>query len=92
MKEVRKANGGVFGKFMSYAGWGIGLASLLIAIYGEFIKKDEPKIVPDRVDSKNAFPAYHMNKQHWYTLFLDERLSDDEIVDLIEKSYVLVNQ
>ena len=21
--------------------------------------KDEPKIVPDRVDSKNAFPAYH---------------------------------
>ena len=54
--------------------------------------KDEPKKVSERVDGKNAFPAYHMNKQHWYTLFLDERLSDDEIVDLIEKSYVLVNQ
>ena len=33
-----------------------------------------------------------MNKKHWYTLFLDERLSDNEIVDFIEKSYVLVNQ
>ena len=54
--------------------------------------KDEPKIVSDRVDGKNAFPAYHMNKQHWYTLFLDGRLSDDEIVGLIEKSYALVNQ
>ena len=54
--------------------------------------KDEPKLVSDRVDGKNAFPAYHMNKQHWYTLFLDERLSDNEIVNLIEKSYALVNQ
>lgn len=54
--------------------------------------KDEPKIVNNRVDGKNAFPAYHMNKQHWYTLFLDGRLSDDEIVGLIEKSYALVNQ
>ena len=30
-----------WGLVMSYAGWGIGLASLLIAIYAEFIKKDE---------------------------------------------------
>ena len=51
MKEVRKANGSVFGKFMSYAGWGIGLASLLIAIYGEFLKKDEPKLEYDIVSS-----------------------------------------
>ena len=41
---------------------------------------------------RRALPAYHMNKQHWYTLFLDGRLSDDEIVGLIEKSYALVNQ
>ena len=54
--------------------------------------KDEPTIVSNRVDGKNAFPAYPMNKQHWYTLFLDGRLSDDEIVGLIEKSYILVNQ
>ncbi len=33
-----------------------------------------------------------MNKQHWYTLFLDERLSDDTIIRFIQKSYTLVNQ
>ena len=53
--------------------------------------KDEPAIVSARVDGRLAFPAYHMNKQHWYTLFLDDRISDDEIIKLIEKSYVLVN-
>ena len=54
--------------------------------------KDEPETVAARVDRENAFPAYHMNKQHWYTLFLDDRLSDDEIISLIKKSYTLVNQ
>ncbi len=54
--------------------------------------KDEPKTVSERVDGKNYYPAYHMNKQHWYTLFLDERLSDDTIIRFIQKSYTLVNQ
>lgn len=36
---------------MSYAGWGIGLASLLIAIYAEFIKKDEPKLEYEIISS-----------------------------------------
>lgn len=35
----------------SYAGWGIGLASLLIAVYSEFIKKDEPKFEYDIISS-----------------------------------------
>ena len=35
----------------SYAGWGIGLASLLIAVYAEFIKKDGPKLEYDIVSS-----------------------------------------
>lgn len=34
-----------------FAGWGIGLASLLIAIYSEFIKKDEPRLEYDIVSS-----------------------------------------
>ena len=36
---------------MSYAGWGIGLASLLIAVYAEFIKKDAPKLEYDIISS-----------------------------------------
>lgn len=53
--------------------------------------KDEPKAVDARVDGVRAFPAYHMNKQHWYTLFLDDRMTDDEIIDLVRKSFELVN-
>ena len=34
-----------------FAGWGIGLASLLIAVYSEFIKKDEPRLEYDIVSS-----------------------------------------
>ena len=33
------------------------------------------------------FPAWHMNKKSWITLTLDETLSDDLIMDLIEESY-----
>ena len=51
-----------------------------------------PEIVSERAVGKNYYPAYHMNKQHWYTLFLDEKLSDDKIFSLIQKSYTLVNQ
>ena len=47
---------------MSYAGWGIGLASLIIAIYG-LIKKNEPKLEYDIVSSttfinNNETPAH----------------------------------
>ena len=40
-----------WGLVMSYAGWGIGLSSLLIAIYAEFIKKDEPKLEYEIISS-----------------------------------------
>lgn len=53
--------------------------------------KDEPAIVRERIASGAAYPAYHMNKQHWYTLFLDDHLSDGEVVELIKKSYAIVN-
>ena len=53
--------------------------------------KDEPKLVTARVDKEKVFPAYHMNKSHWYTIFLDGRLSDEEIQAFIEKSYKVVD-
>lgn len=37
--------------FFYFAGWGIGLASLLIAVYSEFIKKDEPQLEYDIISS-----------------------------------------
>lgn len=53
--------------------------------------KDEPSAVRERIAEGVAYPAYHMNKQHWYTLFLDGRMPDDEVAALIEKSYAIVN-
>ena len=45
-----------------------------------------------RVDGRHAYPAYHMNKKHWYTIFLNDLVPDDEIIGMVEKSYELVNQ
>ncbi|MBD5141566.1 MAG: MmcQ/YjbR family DNA-binding protein [Ruminococcus sp.] len=36
---------------------------------------------------KGFFPAYHMNKNSWITILLDESVSDDEIFSLIGSSY-----
>lgn len=53
--------------------------------------KDEPKAVASRIGEKNAYPAYHMNKRHWYTLLLDESLEDEEIESLVMTSFDIVN-
>ena len=33
------------------------------------------------------YPAYHMNKKYWITIILNNTLSDELIMDLIQKSY-----
>ena len=37
----------------------------------------------------NILPGYHMNKQNWITVILNDSLSDEVIFDLINKSYLL---
>ena len=39
--------------------------------------------------SNHIFPAYHMNKNNWITIWLDETLPDELIFELIKKSYLL---
>ncbi len=53
--------------------------------------KDEPKAVTARINEKKAYPAYHMNKKHWYTVLLNESLTDDEIINLVKTSFEIVN-
>lgn len=53
--------------------------------------KDEPKAVTARINEKKAYPAYHMNKQHWYTVLLDDSLDDEEIIKLVRTSFEIVN-
>ena len=53
------------------------------------------KIDPDKLDALLREPGicrcYHMNKKLWVTLTMDDRLSDDRIMKLIQNSYDLTN-
>lgn len=44
------------------------------------------------LNKKEYYKAYHMNKQSWISIILDDTLDDSEIMNLIDKSYNLVNQ
>ncbi|MBQ3325571.1 MmcQ/YjbR family DNA-binding protein [Candidatus Saccharibacteria bacterium] len=39
--------------------------------------------------SDHIFPAYHMNKNNWITIWLDGTLSDEIVFELVRKSYLL---
>ena len=45
--------------------------------------------VADLLSQKGIYPAFHMNKRYWISLTLDETLSDDEVLDLLEISWNL---
>ena len=45
--------------------------------------------VADLLSQKGIYPAFHMNKRYWISLALDDSLSDDEILDLLEISWNL---
>ena len=53
--------------------------------------KDEPEKVAARIGEKSVFPAYHMNKRHWYTVLMDGSRGDEEIADMIRRSFETVN-
>ena len=53
--------------------------------------KVEPELVQELIKEGKVLPAYHMNKQHWYSLILDDHLSDEEVAQMIEKSFSLVD-
>lgn len=51
-----------------------------------------PEIIGDLRKSKDFFPAYHMNKEHWITILLDGDVDFDEIKQYINISYELTNK
>lgn len=54
--------------------------------------KDIPEAVQQRIDGERFFKAYHMNKQHWYTVCMDDRVSDEQLEELIGISFRLVER
>ena len=47
--------------------------------------------VSNYLNIRGIYPAYHMNKKSWVSIILDDTLSDNEIMDLINISYDLIN-
>ena len=45
--------------------------------------------VADLFSKKGIYPAFHMNKRYWLSLALDDSLQDEEVLELIEKSWNL---
>ncbi len=52
------------------------------------------KTIPDysellRSSYDYIIPAYHMNKEHWNTIIIDDRVDSSLVEELIEQSYEL---
>ena len=53
------------------------------------VKHDQ---VVSLLQEKGIYPAFHMNKRYWISVPLDESLSDQQILDLIERSWDLTRK
>lgn len=54
------------------------------------------KILPEKGKAlrseKGIYPAYHMNHVHWISVVLNDTLSDDRVMELIDESFRLTEQ
>ena len=48
--------------------------------------------VTDLLPQKGIYPAFHMNKRYWISVALDDTLSDEEALELIERSWYLTSK
>ena len=50
---------------------------------------NSPEEIEKLMDNKRYFPAYHMNKKHWCTIYLNGTVELEKIYKLIDISYEL---
>lgn len=48
--------------------------------------------VADLLSKKGIYPAFHMNKRYWISLALDDSLTDDQVLALLERSWELTSK
>lgn len=48
--------------------------------------------VADLLIEKGIYPAFHMNKRYWISLPLDDILSDEQVLELFERSWFLTSK
>ena len=54
------------------------------------LKCDPEKAIELRESFQGIQPGFHMNKTHWNSVYLNEDVSDQLLVELIDHSYELV--
>lgn len=52
--------------------------------------KAPPLQIADLIDHQTFYPAYHMNKKHWVSVVVDEKINLEQLQSLIRQSYQLV--
>ena len=54
--------------------------------------KADQDAIPNLIDHKSIFPAWHMNKKHWITIQLTAVTDFNKLCELTGKSFTLVNK
>lgn len=54
--------------------------------------KAEQEAIPNLVDRKSIFPAWHMNKKHWITVLLTAVTDFEKLCELTQKSWELITK
>ncbi len=54
------------------------------------VKCDPEKAIVWRETYHSVRPGYHMNKKHWNTVIVDGSLRKQELLEMVDDSYVLV--
>jgi len=54
------------------------------------LKCDPELAITLREEFESVVPAYHFNKKHWNTVYIDDRLTRKQICEWIDHSYNLV--
>ena len=49
--------------------------------------KIDPHEIEELLKADEFYPAYYMNKKSWISMILNNTISDENIMNLIEKSY-----
>lgn len=54
------------------------------------LKCDPEKALELRAEFEGIRPGYHMNKEHWNSVYVDGTVHENLIIELIDLSYALV--
>ena len=54
--------------------------------------KCDPEMTGMIIQTYGFLPGYHMNKQHWITIFLDGIVGESKILDFLDMSYDLIDR